>query len=217
MSTRVRPTPRGGRRVCLFCDNNANSLEHSWPDWMGKHFPRGDHDKSVVHWEPIETHRSRLPAAVIFHGHPVTTKIKAVCKRCNNGWMSVLEQDAISFTESMLFGRRILMDAVAQKTLARCVTLKMMVWEQRQPQAGVYRRCETLAFAATKFIPNTTKIRLFRWSGLPMWANITRAYSGIFEKNIILDVALIFTLLRTHKHIGSRRQAGHTCPAHARG
>jgi uncharacterized Zn ribbon protein len=53
--------------------------------------------------------------------------VMAVCQRCNNGWMSDLEQDAKPMSEATLDGRGRLLHAGGQRTLAaRALKTAMM-------------------------------------------------------------------------------------------
>ena len=148
---------------------------------MAPFFPRGAHDKSIETWERIGAHKGPLPAAKVVHGHPITTKIKAVCRTCNNGWMSQVEQRAQPFIEPMISGRNVVLDATAQLAVTEWIILKIMVWECSQPEeTRVYGRDQTLEFAQTRQIAGNVQIWLLRWAGTPRRAHITRAFTGLF-------------------------------------
>jgi hypothetical protein len=84
------------RRPCIFCGTPEGlSKEHFWPEWMALHLPVPPSTSNIGEFYESEgkqphrlERRSERPGAV----H--TKKIRAVCGRCNNGWMSVLETRA---------------------------------------------------------------------------------------------------------------------------
>jgi hypothetical protein len=71
-------------RICVFCGEPAKTVEDVWPCWMTNHFIA-----------PGVMEIERGPAFEL-KTHPVDRPelaIKCVCAKCNNGWMSQL-QDA---------------------------------------------------------------------------------------------------------------------------
>jgi len=184
MSNRNRSLPQPAPRICIFCENTAASPEHIWSDWMGKHFPKKPHAESITRWDNIDERDAPLPQPIITHGHPVNTTVKAVCKKCNNGWMSILEQQAKPYIESMLLGKPTVLDLKGQCLVIEWTTLKMMVWEHSQaPESIVFTRMETLQFSSTRKIPENIKTWLFRSSDPIMRASIIRGYSALTPVN----------------------------------
>ncbi len=188
MSTRNPSIPRSSPKICLFCDNIAASPEHIWSDWMGKHFPKTSHDKCIARWDKIDESDNPLPSPLITHGHPVNTTVKAVCKNCNNVWMSILEQNAKPYVEPMLLGKPIILDLNSQRLLMEWTTLKMMVWEHSQaPESIVFTRSETLLFSKSRIIPDNVRAWVFRSSDPVMRASIIRGYASILPIDGLLN------------------------------
>lgn len=85
--------------------------EHVWPDWLSRTgFPN---EPNVIESGPL----NRLPAK---YGpmRPLSTTVKAVCDKCNNGWMSRVEQAVQPVLTPILSGQRTLIDPVVLPTVA---------------------------------------------------------------------------------------------------
>ena len=74
-------------RTCLFCSSTQMSREHLWPAWLASLFPE-------------ERRRHLISAGVgldatdkTWIAKPFTSEAKVVCRTCNSGWMSKLEED----------------------------------------------------------------------------------------------------------------------------
>jgi hypothetical protein len=94
------------KRKCLFCNEDANSKEHVWPQWVLKLLP------------------SRRPVRqTLGTGKEVTYsgdfKLKGVCSTCNNGWMSELETEVKPILGPIVQDLSIQLDLEDQKKLAR--------------------------------------------------------------------------------------------------
>ena len=69
-------------RTCLFCDNPANTKEDMWPDWLIRCV--GEDPNSPTHYW-----RKTQSAPTTWAGPRF--KVRNVCRVCNGGWMSDLE------------------------------------------------------------------------------------------------------------------------------
>src|SRR5262245_18995663 len=78
-------------RMCVFCDETRVTREHLLPSWLNDVLSKGRHAQG--------THR-RGPGIDIpitrEHSQSVGLNLvaKIVCKNCNEGWMSDVEDDA---------------------------------------------------------------------------------------------------------------------------
>jgi hypothetical protein len=169
-------------RKCIFCgeggSGNPMSGEHVWSEWMHPYLPEIPHVKKwgVYRrlrgaWEAIIDHQKPQ------QGHAYTLTIKAVCKRCNETWMSEIEADAKPILVPMLRGLHITLRQPEKIKLARWFALKVMVAEQRQPRDAVVGEVERRAFGTTRVIPDSFQI----WIGahdLDVW------YSGYWHQSM---------------------------------
>lgn len=94
----------GGEKLCRVCDEplsagGGNSREHVIPDWMQKHFGL---EKRKISYTPMEsseiaTSLQLTPSAPDHrrrsHNYG-SMLLGAVCRKCNNGWMSSIEGEA---------------------------------------------------------------------------------------------------------------------------
>jgi hypothetical protein len=97
---------------------------------------------------PAVQHRIESMDAVeeTFSKRPFTLTVGGICQRCNNEWMSVIEQAASRIMAPMIGGERVVLSEADQKTLAKWLTMKAMVFQLTtgltpiQPSAYRYMR-----------------------------------------------------------------------------
>jgi hypothetical protein len=82
-------------RTCVFCNSSANSREHAFPASLTElRVPRervtNTRETETVSWE----------ACVFDH------KVRQVCSRCNNGWMSRLERTSKDLVTALALNQR---------------------------------------------------------------------------------------------------------------
>ena len=97
-------------RACIFCGNSADSREDAWPRWLTERFQSTElidvqAERRGVSLKPWRLRRPGLA-------------VRCVCRSCNNGWMSDLENKAKPLLEPMLNGKRTILDLAAQTTIA---------------------------------------------------------------------------------------------------
>ena len=76
---------------CIFCGQAGVTKEHLLPNWLRHDFPRSSlstHTQGFVRWEE----RQKIVTTKKLQGHSGTKKLRVVCRSCNNGWMSHLEE-----------------------------------------------------------------------------------------------------------------------------
>jgi len=99
-------------RECAFCPAPANSREHLWPDWLNeilpgsKRFTMRDENKEIIgDWVKPK----------------LDWKAKVVCERCNNEWMSELENvHAKPSLTDLILGKQ---DVPVDRTRANSIAL----------------------------------------------------------------------------------------------
>lgn len=76
------------RRSCLFCGASSGlTREHVWPRWLATILPAS---AKTVHSFTQDGRPSREP----YLAPDFSVQVRLVCRRCNNGWMAELENDA---------------------------------------------------------------------------------------------------------------------------
>jgi hypothetical protein len=98
-----------------------------WADWLKVYIPRAalEHriSSTLAHIEGDETSYHRRT------GDPHSRRIKCVCRTCNNGWMSALQEDAKPILIPLLKGTNTTLHRRAQTTLASWIAMTVMVAE----------------------------------------------------------------------------------------
>jgi hypothetical protein len=128
MAKKPKRTNLKGPGKCIFCGAFGLTHEHVWADWLKAYIPR-----------VMESHNTRLAFLSVEKdedvriqkktGDPHSRRIYCVCQPCNNGWMSVLQEDAKPFIVPMLKGETTRLHRRAQKTLAAWIAMTTMVAE----------------------------------------------------------------------------------------
>jgi len=109
---------------CMFCGELANSREDIVPTWLAKQnlVPPGITRPVTYTSHGVEVNQWSSQTLAFL-------KVKAVCKKCNNKWMSHVEETAKAHLLVMMQGNTIRLDPAAQIELATWACLKVMVWE----------------------------------------------------------------------------------------
>ena len=115
------------RNGCVFCGRTPLSHEHVFPQWATKLLvddPRGfppdpisnirfTDGETVARWESV---------------NPLDFTVRTVCKKCNESWMSQIEQEAIPFLGPMITGSStIAIDTQAQSQIAVWMALRALM------------------------------------------------------------------------------------------
>ncbi len=86
-------------RVCIFCGSTPTSAEHLFPAWVGRLFEKkgisGEHSAGTSNRGLLRQWKNNRPLQYV---------IKVVCRKCNNGWMSDIEKNAIRIISAMITG-----------------------------------------------------------------------------------------------------------------
>src|SRR5512140_689004 len=102
--------PRQPTRACIFCGDRASTKEDAWPLWLVRKYP----DPVGVE---VEAHRrSDPPKQWRQRGH--FAKVRFVCQPCNNGWMSLLEEQAKPIIERLMANSEERLDGEERHLLA---------------------------------------------------------------------------------------------------
>lgn len=102
-------------RQCLFCPNPVDSAQHIWSDWILQ-------DLKPV--QPIHIKMGKTFSKVVKNPE---VRMKCVCQKCNNGWMSDVESENKPHMLAMMNDKAIVLQPVQQKLLCRWAALKAMV------------------------------------------------------------------------------------------
>ena len=151
--------PQSPVKGCIFCGCTPLSKEHFWPNWANallKH-PGGTH--RVEH--STKKHKSNFVAKQTITKRPgqaSSFKLRIVCTRCNNGWMSSIEESTKPILSNMIAGDTIILSIQAQRKLSEWIILKMLIAEYHLDKTPISTREELAKFKQTKHIPDNLKI-----------------------------------------------------------
>jgi hypothetical protein len=126
-------------KTCIFCGNTGLSKEHFWPEWAHALFPNPPPNDT---WKAEFVMGSSLREPPLIRqrqGSLLDKKVRVVCKACNNGWMSQLEEDVKQIILAMLSQEPISLDVREQEKIARWAKLKVIVLDQSGPRDAVVK------------------------------------------------------------------------------
>lgn len=133
------------------------SREHIWSMWTQKLYPKdpsGRHENLTFSNSPSER-KPRLADRKSFQGDVTTLKIKAVCKqRCNNGWMSRLEERAIPLLTKLMKREPCVLGPDEQALLSAWIIMKTMVIEYGSTAVPLSKQHEREHVRDTQTPPN---------------------------------------------------------------
>src|SRR5215471_18081397 len=87
---------------CIFCGPTADKItrEDIWPKWISKH-----HQRHGVGAQGYKARRRRLDEGLReFDTKEIDLKVRVVCKKCNNNWLSSLEDDVKPLAIPLMLG-----------------------------------------------------------------------------------------------------------------
>lgn len=113
---------------CIFCGRGGLTKEHMWADWLRNYIPRAMLEH-VIGDIAIFPEKHELRSLKHREGDPHSRKIRCVCRDCNNGWMSQLQEDAKPFLLPALTGKQTILLRKGQLTLSAWIAMMVMVAE----------------------------------------------------------------------------------------
>ncbi len=128
---------RSGRRICIFCGVEGKiSKEHVFGLWLKELFPRDEHTthKSIyTAWLDESGPHSPAEKRDQPQGHVGSKQLKVVCRRCNSGWLSQLENRIQPTLLPLITGERRNLTEGEQALLATWAAKIAMVAEHFRP------------------------------------------------------------------------------------
>ena len=147
------------QRRCIFCGSPKVSGEHLWPEWMHPYLPKQPNAMKREIYNHIKLGKVlSLAQKKPQQGHTYTKKVRAVCKPCNEIWMSRIEEEAKPILIPLLRGLPLLLDREKRSKLAVWLALKVMVGESHDPRDAVTMQEDRTAFMLSRTIPPYMKI-----------------------------------------------------------
>jgi hypothetical protein len=123
-------------KSCVFCGGRPLHKEHLLPNWLRQHVPNAALELISTDYHGIAGASGNASAAK-HRGRSFDLTVKAVCQRCNNGWMSDLESEVKSIITPMLEGypwkthgelNRVHLSLADQRIIAAWVVKTVLMW-----------------------------------------------------------------------------------------
>jgi hypothetical protein len=121
---------------CTFCGGTGLTKQHIWPAWLKPLNPSSGpaHAHVTGNFETFVPIADAPPFAVKFRqGASGARKIRNVCRHCNNGWLSQVEEHAKPVILALMRGESVTLDGPAQARLAAWLALVTIMIEFTHP------------------------------------------------------------------------------------
>ena len=143
-------------RTCIFCDRKANTLEDVWPKWLLASIGH-DSTSPTQYWNTIKRPPKTWPGPRFL--------VKQVCKDCNEGWMSTLENGARRTMGSLVNDISVTLDSDRQQILALWGCKTAMVFEgAKQNKNQFYSEADRHFLRERQVPPTDTLVWIGRYS-----------------------------------------------------
>lgn len=206
------------QRSCVWCGSRGRlSAEHVIPDWLGRDLTRRALASSPDVVKVMGQNRLNRGGEVrVWTPAPLEVTVRAVCQRCNNGWMSAMEREIQPLLLRLLTGEAFVLHQAAQTQLASWAFKTAVVMDQidgtpsipdtdahsfyqdRRPVAGVYvfvgsRAAEPWpAGVKPEDHPDSAFVRL-KSRGLDDPSGTFQAYKKVIALGVLLIQVIGFT------------------------
>lgn len=193
-------------RQCLFCDNAANSREHVWPEWVLNRLNVRDEIR----------HKMGNDSELLLPNP--AQKVKAVCKTCNEGWMSNLEQNNIPLIGNLMQDIAFSLNGLQQYHIATWAVKMSMIGDflARNHRPLFFHQAEREQVRVATNLPERTAVWIGRHNfpdhigfwGTNSWALDRTAHAFITTVLIGHLVVQAVTLQCTEKWDGTQVNLG---------
>lgn len=121
---------------CIFCNGFNLSKQHIFPDWINRLITQvNEHSQTVIIADTSEQLVKKdytiyvSPELRKKQGPLGSAKLRIVCKKCNNGWMSDLEQSVIPFLLPLIKGEKSEITQIESGLLAQWIMMTTIMHE----------------------------------------------------------------------------------------
>ena len=128
-------SPVAQRKLCIFCGKPGTTKEHVFPAWLRGVVPTEgkNHSYFQTHTVPGRVGSDpaivTVPKVIVRSGHSYSRTVKRVCRPCNTGWMSRLQEQAKLVLVPLILGGGSVLSFDEQNLLATWITMTAMVAE----------------------------------------------------------------------------------------
>jgi hypothetical protein len=148
-------------RRCIFSGHDVLTKEDIWPQWMIKLLKK--HPDEIV---PMKAKRHTDPLRKWFKIGNRALEFKGVCQNCNNGWMSVLEDDTSPILTPMITNESVRLDSAQRLQLTQWTMKCAMLFEFIDGEGRFYTQDDRSQFHETLVpVGDFVEIWLAHYSG----------------------------------------------------
>lgn len=160
-------------RRCIFCGGAPISGEHLFPAWM-RDYISGTQNDGTSHQVTLEVRTEdgvrvmldstgRGPLAQ--KGDHRSRKLRVVCRTCNSGWMSGLQNKAKPILIPMLTGRLPCLSSAHQEAIAAWAAMFTMVYEFADRRTMVVSQEARQRFKENQKVPRNWMVWIGQFKG----------------------------------------------------
>jgi hypothetical protein len=145
---------------CIYCDKKADSEEHVFPRWLRDRFTG---DATLEHKvninEPVRFKRRVKDIRVV---------VRSVCAKCNNTWMSEIQNKAKPIIEGMLDRTNVTLSLEDARALTTWAVMSVMCLETRNERSHwLFSELERTLLYKNTDIPDLTEVWIAYWINSP--------------------------------------------------
>jgi hypothetical protein len=150
------PMPPRPRNRCIFCGGTPLTHEHMYANWLRNYIPRVLKNYTSMSAVVDPTHS--VPTRRTIGGDPHSKRLYVVCEKCNNKWMSRLQNRAKVYLLPLILGQPTALDTKAQEIVAAWIAMSVMVGEFNDREKVAITASERRHFKKTEKAPAHWKI-----------------------------------------------------------
>jgi hypothetical protein len=155
-------------RPCIFCGSTGVTKQHVWSEWIGKVMlpaqtkyqhvrTYGDH---MLHASSVTLHSPQVKQGPLW-----SLKMRNVCRTCNGGWMSRLEERVKTFLAPMILGDDRALSEAEMKDLSAWACLTTIMAEFIDPNTLAIPPAHRIALRQTVEPPGEWYIFIGEYEG----------------------------------------------------
>lgn len=214
MSSSVVPKHQYSR--CIFCEqtDSPQHKEDVLPRWLARELAAIGNTETAFTALTGYLGESEWPTREYGATGKLGWETKGPCKRCNNGWMSALENEAQPLLVPLIRGESCSLSSDQLTVVARWTTKTAIMWEYMKYEADrrFFTRAERVAMFTSRVIPDYTYIYAARYvGGKPVYAiggPMTVSFPGTAATSRAYCATLAIGQL-VLQLVGFKRPAGH--------
>lgn len=142
-------------RVCIFCGGRPITKEHIYADWMRDYLLPGGDTAHQVTFLDLRTGRLHAGTGPLqLKGDHRARGLQVVCQRCNNTWMSGIQQRAKPALVPLLTGLGNAPNREHQRRIAAWAAMFTIIYERADPRTACIGELHRRAFM-TRQVPDS--------------------------------------------------------------